>query len=112
MTTRVRFVLSYDFLKLDFIAFEVAMFSMKIYIVVTDIVNEVTVPVKVLIQVWSYDFYDMTLSTGKQRRHMINTCNLNKIQNFHFKMSRNLRKQVFGVSNQVRHKPACMGHRR
>ena len=27
---------------------------------------------KVLIQVWSYDFYDMTLSTGKQRRHMIN----------------------------------------
>ena len=27
---------------------------------------------KVLIHVWSYDFYDMTLSTGKQRRHMIN----------------------------------------
>ena len=27
---------------------------------------------KVLLQVWSYDFYDMTLSTGKQRRHMIN----------------------------------------
>ena len=22
--------------------------------------------------VWSYDFYDMTLSTGKQRSHMIN----------------------------------------
>ena len=29
-------------------------------------------PAKVLLHVWSYDFYDMTLSTGKQRRHMIN----------------------------------------
>ena len=29
------------------------------------------IPTKVLIRVWSYDFYDMTLSTGKQRRHMI-----------------------------------------
>ena len=27
---------------------------------------------KVLLHVWSYDFYDMTSSTGKQRRHMIN----------------------------------------
>ena len=26
---------------------------------------------KVLKHVWSYDIYDMTLSTGKQRRHMI-----------------------------------------
>ena len=31
------------------------------------------IPAKVLIHVWSYDFYDMTLSTGKQRRHMIKT---------------------------------------
>ena len=31
---------------------------------------------KVLIHVWSYDFYDMTLSTGKQRRHMINECHV------------------------------------
>ena len=30
------------------------------------------IPAKVLIHVWSYDFYDMTLSTGKQQRHMIN----------------------------------------
>ena len=30
------------------------------------------IPAKVLIHVWSYDFYDKTLSTGKQRRHMIN----------------------------------------
>ena len=29
---------------------------------------------KVLIHVWSYDFYAMTLSRGKQRRHMINLC--------------------------------------
>ena len=32
------------------------------------------IPANVLIHVWSYDFYDMTLSTGKQRRHMINGC--------------------------------------
>ena len=30
------------------------------------------IPAKVVIHVWSYDFYDMTLPTGKQRRHMIN----------------------------------------
>ena len=30
------------------------------------------IPAKVLLHVWSYDFYDMKLSTGKQRRHMIN----------------------------------------
>ena len=29
------------------------------------------IPAKVLLHVWSYDFYDMTLTTGKQRRHMI-----------------------------------------
>ena len=27
---------------------------------------------KVLLHVWSYDFYNTTFSTGKQRRHMIN----------------------------------------
>ena len=27
---------------------------------------------KVLLHVWLYDFYDMTLSTEKQRRRMIN----------------------------------------
>ena len=30
------------------------------------------IPAKVLLHVWSYDFYYMKLSTGKQRRHMIN----------------------------------------
>ena len=29
------------------------------------------IPAKVLIHVWSYDFNDMMLSTGKQRCHMI-----------------------------------------
>ena len=29
------------------------------------------IPAKVLLHVWSYGFYDMTLSTGKQRLHMI-----------------------------------------
>ena len=51
---------------------------MKIYIVVTDVVNDVTYSRKsVITRVWSYDFYDMTLSTGKQRRHMIILYNLN-----------------------------------
>ena len=27
---------------------------------------------QVLCNVWSYDFYDMTLATEEQRRHMIN----------------------------------------
>ena len=31
------------------------------------------IPVKVIIHMWLYDFYDMTLSTGKQRHHMIST---------------------------------------
>ena len=37
------------------------------------------IPAKVLLHVWSYDFYDMTLSTGKQRRHMINKAYSNKL---------------------------------
>ena len=39
------------------------------------------IPAKVLIHVWSYDFYDMTLSTGKQRRHMINEPSCGKTNN-------------------------------
>ena len=31
------------------------------------------IPAKVFIHVWSYDFYDMTLSTRKQRGYIINT---------------------------------------
>ena len=40
-------------------------------------------PAKVLIHVWSYDFFDMTLSTGKQRRHMINIFLLDHIFGTH-----------------------------
>ena len=36
------------------------------------------IPAKVLLHVWSYDFYAMTLSTGKQRRHMIRGNNENE----------------------------------
>ena len=36
------------------------------------------IPAKVLLHVCSYDFYDMTLSTGKQRRHMIKCCKWNR----------------------------------
>ena len=44
---------------------------MKIYIVVTDVVNDVTYSRKSVITRVFIRFYDMTLSTGKQRRHMI-----------------------------------------
>ena len=40
---------------------------MKIYSVVMDVVNDDTFSRK-SVNMWSYDFYDMTLSTGKQRR--------------------------------------------
>ena len=43
---------------------------MKIYIVVTDVVNDVTYS-SISVSIWWSYFYDMTLSTGKQRRHMI-----------------------------------------
>ena len=44
---------------------------MKIYIVVTDVVNDVTYYRKSVITRVVIRFYDMTLSTGKQRRRMI-----------------------------------------
>ena len=44
---------------------------MKIYIVVMDVVIDVTYSRKSVNTLWSYDFYDMTLSTRKQRLHMI-----------------------------------------
>ena len=54
---------------------------MKIYIVVTDVVNDFTysrksVNTRVVIRI-----YDMTLSTGKQRRHMIKNKNILNIAN-------------------------------
>ena len=41
------------------------------------------IPANVLLHVWSYDFYDMTLSTGKQRRHMINDSSVQEEQTFY-----------------------------
>ena len=69
---------------------------MKINIVVTDIVNDVTysrksVITRVVITLLLY------FSTGKQRRHMINIDN---------NMSLCARKPTIWVSDQVQHKPA------
>ena len=57
----------------DFIAFKMNIISMRKRIVDTGVVNDVTYTVraKMLLHVWSYDFYDMTLSTEKQWRHLI-----------------------------------------
>ena len=47
------------------------------------------IPAKVLIHVWSYDFYDMTLSTGKQRRHMISMALSKKVFCIYFSIMAN-----------------------
>ena len=36
---------------------------------------------KVLLHVWSYDFYDMTLSTEEQRRHVMKSNPISHPQN-------------------------------
>ena len=56
---------------------------MKIYIVVTDVVNDVTYSRKSVITRVVIRFYDMTLSTGKQRRHMINDTYKNVSRTFY-----------------------------
>ena len=71
MTTSVRFCLSYDLLKWDFIAFKLNIISIRKHIVDTDIVMTLCIRTKVLLYMWSHDFYDMTLFTELQRRHMI-----------------------------------------
>ena len=60
MTTSVRFCLSYDCLKWDFIAFKVDIISKNF---VTDGIMTLRASNLVLCNVWSYDFYDMTLAT-------------------------------------------------
>ena len=62
MTTSVRFCLSYDCLKWDFIAFKVDIISIENN-VVTDGVMTLRASNQVLCNVWSYDFYDTTLAT-------------------------------------------------
>ena len=63
LTTSVRFCLSYDHLKWDFIAFKMNTFSKSKCIVVTDVVNGITCTRQSVITLWPYDFCDMTLST-------------------------------------------------
>ena len=62
MTTSVKFCLSYDRFKLDFIVFKVNIISIE-NTLVTDAVMTLHVRAKMLCNLWSYDFYDTTLST-------------------------------------------------
>ena len=59
----VRFCLPYNPLKLDFNAFKLDNISRRKRIVDTDVVNDCTSTRQMLLHAWSYDFYDMTLST-------------------------------------------------
>ena len=61
MITSVRFCLSYDSLKWDFITLKVDIISKEN--VVTDGIMTLRASNQVLCNVWSYDFYDMTLTT-------------------------------------------------
>ena len=77
MTRSIKFCLSYVPLKWDFIAFKMNIISMRNRIIDLDGVNDVSrIPAKLLLHVWLYDFYDTTLSTEYQQRHMINICNV------------------------------------
>ena len=63
MTTRVRFCLLYDPLKWDFIAFKMNIISIRNALLTPTLTMRLRVRAKVVLHVWSYDFYDMTLST-------------------------------------------------
>ena len=70
------------------------------------------IPAKVLLHVWSYDFYDMTLSTGKQRRHMINGpllyCNCHEVsKRTKFWMQTLLFLQILCLAEQIRFSENC-----
>ena len=67
MTTSVRFCLLYGPLKSHFIAFKMSIISIIKRIVDIDVVRA-----KKLLHVWSYEFYDITLISEQQQRHMIN----------------------------------------
>ena len=63
MTTSVRFYLSHDPLKWDFIASKMGNILRRKRIADTDVVMTLRLRAKVSLHVWSYDFYDTTLST-------------------------------------------------
>ena len=62
MITNVRFCLSYDLLKWDFIAVKMNIISMRKHIVDTDVANDVTCTRQNVTTRVSYDFYGTTLS--------------------------------------------------
>ena len=90
MTTSVRFCLSYAPLKLDFYRLkngQWAIFQEENALFARRLSITLRVRAKVLLHVWSYDFYDTTLSTEYQRRHMI-TCFLAESTKLrHFRVS-------------------------
>ena len=63
MTTIVRFCLSDDPLKWDFVAFKMKNISSRKHIVGMDVVNDVGVCAKVLLHMWAFNFHDMMSST-------------------------------------------------
>ena len=62
MTMSVRFCLSYDPLKWDFIAFKNNIISLRKRIADMDVINDVTYTRQSVITRVSYDFYDMNKS--------------------------------------------------
>ena len=64
------YVLSYD-LKYAFVTSKMGIFSMKIYIDVTNAVNDILYSHKIVNTRVVITLYYMTLSTGKQQRHMM-----------------------------------------
>ena len=56
---------------MGFIALKVVIFFHRKHYVVTDGIMTLRASNQVLCNMWSYDFYVMTLATEKQRRHMI-----------------------------------------
>ena len=71
MNMDLRLCLSYNPFKLDFIAFKMNIISIKNILLTLTLSMTLRVRAKALLRVWSYDFYDTTLSTELQRRHMI-----------------------------------------
>ena len=64
MNTSVRFCLSYDEFKWYFIALKVDIISIEnIWLSRTDGIMTLRARNQVVCNVWSYDFYDMTLAT-------------------------------------------------
>ena len=63
MTTGVRFCLSYDPLKRDFVAMKWALVQCQNALLKRTLSMTLRIRAKVLLHVWSYNIYDMTLST-------------------------------------------------